>query len=390
MTDDQTGGRIADLVAQLLRDLLGQEAARQGLERTPERVEKALRYLTAGYDKDVHDILNDALFVEEYDEMVVVKDIDFFSLCVPSTQTVSAVGGAKPARLVKVGDQLWTLERGRLKETTVTRVESRQTREMVEVRTTGGRFEVTPDHPVMTDSGWVEAQHLAAGTNVEWIDPTTIRRKPDEPQPGYARAGSAAEFESLTVPSGLVSANRRFLSARSWSGQHGFRQERELYVPADSTYCQVIQACRVPPAKTPSTVYSFTCQPYPSFLIAGHLAHNCEHHLIPFFGKAHIAYMPRKKIVGLSKIPRLVEMFSRRLQVQERLTTQIANTLNDALQPRGVAVVMEAIHLCMLMRGVEKQNSKAVTSAMLGAFRDRPETRAEFMELIKSGRGLQI
>jgi GTP cyclohydrolase IA len=196
MKDDPTPGRIADLAGQLLRELVGKDATREGLERTPERVEKALRYLTSGYDTDVHDVLNDALFVEEYDEMVVVKDIDFFSLC--------------------------------------------------------------------------------------------------------------------------------------------------------------------------------------------------EHHLIPFFGKAHIAYMPHRKIVGLSKIPRLVEMFSRRLQVQERLTTQIASTLNDALQPRGVAVVMEAIHLCMLMRGVEKQNSKAVTSAMLGAFRDRPETRAEFMELIKSGRGLQI
>ena len=127
-----------------------------------------------------------------------------------------------------------------------------------------------------------------------------------------------------------------------------------------------------------------------TFLIAGHLAHNCEHHMLPFIGKCHVAYMPRRKIVGLSKIPRLVEMYSRRLQVQERLTTQIANTLNEVLQPRGVAVVMEGIHHCMLMRGVEKQNSKAVTSAMLGAFRDRPETRAEFMELIKAGRGLQI
>ncbi|MBI4562677.1 MAG: GTP cyclohydrolase I, partial [Candidatus Rokubacteria bacterium] len=118
-------------------------------------------------------------------------------------------------------------------------------------------------------------------------------------------------------------------------------------------------------------------------LISGHLTHNCEHHLLPFIGRCHIAYLPGKKIVGLSKLPRLVEMFSRRLQVQERLTTQIAQTLQEILQPRGVAVVMEAIHLCMVMRGVEKQNSKAVTSAMLGAFRDRPETRAEFMELIK-------
>ena len=186
---------IAPLIEQLLKEL-GEDVKREGLDRTPDRVEKALRYLTSGYDQDVNTILNDALFVEDYDEMVVVKDIDFFSLC--------------------------------------------------------------------------------------------------------------------------------------------------------------------------------------------------EHHLLPFIGKCHVAYMPRRKIVGLSKIPRLVEMYSRRLQLQERLTKQIANTLNDVLQPMGVAVVMEGIHLCMLMRGVEKQNSKAVTSAMLGAFRDRPETRAEFMELIKAGRGLQI
>jgi GTP cyclohydrolase I len=188
-------GVIAQLIEQLLKEL-GEDARREGLERTPERVANALRYLTSGYSKDIGEVLNEALFVEEYDEMVVVKDIDFFSLC--------------------------------------------------------------------------------------------------------------------------------------------------------------------------------------------------EHHLLPFLGKAHVAYMPKRKIVGLSKIPRLVEMFSRRLQVQERLTTQIATTLNEALQPRGVAVVMEAVHLCMLMRGVEKQNSKAITSAMLGMFRDRPETRAEFMELIKSSRGLSL
>ena len=192
MTED---GKIANLVAELLKEL-GEDVQREGLDKTPERVEKALRYFTSGYGQDVKDVLNGAMFVEDYDEMVIVKDIDFSSLC--------------------------------------------------------------------------------------------------------------------------------------------------------------------------------------------------EHHLLPFIGKCHVAYMPNRKIVGLSKIPRLVEMFSRRLQVQERLTTQIANTLNEALQPRGVAVVVEAIHLCMLMRGVEKQNSKAITSAMLGSFRERPETRAEFMDLIKSSRGLQI
>ena len=109
----------------------------------------------------------------------------------------------------------------------------------------------------------------------------------------------------------------------------------------------------------------------------------CEHHILPFFGKCHVAYIPKKNIVGLSKIARVVELYSRRLQVQERLTQEIATAIMDTLAPHGVAVVIEAFHLCMIMRGVEKQNSKAVTSAMLGVFRTRQSTRMEFMELIK-------
>src|SRR5438876_3878918 len=109
----------------------------------------------------------------------------------------------------------------------------------------------------------------------------------------------------------------------------------------------------------------------------------CEHHLLPFFGKCHVAYIPSNKVIGLSKIPRLVDVFARRLQVQERLTNQIANVVLDTIKPMGVAVVMEATHLCMSMRGVEKQNSFAVTSAMLGVFRDSARTRMEFLELIK-------
>ncbi len=113
----------------------------------------------------------------------------------------------------------------------------------------------------------------------------------------------------------------------------------------------------------------------------------CEHHLLPFFGKVHVAYIPNKKVIGLSKIPRLIDVFARRLQVQERLTVQIAESIQNAIQPQGVGVVIEARHLCMMMRGVEKQHSAAVTSSMLGVFRNEQETRQEFLALIRAKAG---
>ncbi len=109
----------------------------------------------------------------------------------------------------------------------------------------------------------------------------------------------------------------------------------------------------------------------------------CEHHMLPFFGKVHVAYIPNGRVIGLSKIPRLIEIFSRRLQIQERLTTQIAETIQKIIEPQGVGVVIEARHLCMMMRGVEKQHSAAVTSSMLGCFRNEEETRSEFLSLIR-------
>jgi GTP cyclohydrolase IA len=116
----------------------------------------------------------------------------------------------------------------------------------------------------------------------------------------------------------------------------------------------------------------------------------CEHHLLPFFGKCHIAYIPKTRVIGLSKIPRLVDVFARRLQIQERMTNQIAETIREKIDPLGVAVVCEGTHLCMSMRGVEKQNSCAVTSAMLGAFQDNARTRMEFLELIRLRTGTTV
>ena len=187
ITPSRDEASIATLMEQVLRQL-GEDPRREGLARTPERVEKALRYLTSGYRMDIHKIVNGALYDVKYDEMVVVKDIEFFSLC--------------------------------------------------------------------------------------------------------------------------------------------------------------------------------------------------EHHLLPFFGKIHVAYLPRHKVIGLSKLPRIVDMFARRLQLQERLTQQVAQTIQEVIDPLGVGVICEARHFCMMMRGVEKQHSGTVTSAMLGAFRGHKETRDEFLSLV--------
>jgi GTP cyclohydrolase I len=116
----------------------------------------------------------------------------------------------------------------------------------------------------------------------------------------------------------------------------------------------------------------------------------CEHHMLPFFGKVHVAYIPKGKVIGLSKIPRLVEVFARRLQVQERLTRQIADAIEDAIHPQGVGVVIEARHLCMMMRGVEKQHSSTVTSTMLGACRDQQQPRSEFLSLVQQREGRSV
>jgi GTP cyclohydrolase I len=115
----------------------------------------------------------------------------------------------------------------------------------------------------------------------------------------------------------------------------------------------------------------------------------CEHHLLPFYGRAHVAYIPDGRLLGLSKVPRLVEVFARRIQIQERLTDQIADAVMEVLQPQGVGVVIDAAHLCMMMRGVEKQNSRTVTSALRGRFRSDPKTRTEFLELVHGSRSLE-
>jgi GTP cyclohydrolase I len=172
--------------------------------------------------------------------------------------------------------------------------------------------------------------------------------------------------------------------ADSWMARHGFQRESHRTDLTESRWVRVDEVRRLNAGRRPFTVHSFTCDPYPTFLIGGHLTHNCEHHLLPFVGKAHVAYIPNRQgqITGLSKLARLVDGFARRPQVQERLTTQVADALVERLHPQGAMVVIEAEHLCMSMRGVRKPGAITVTSAVRGVFRDSMPTRMEAMNLI--------
>jgi GTP cyclohydrolase I len=297
-------------------------------------------------------------------------------------------------------------------------------RELVEVETDEGTFQVTPDHPVATPSGWVEAKDLE-GCAVEWTEPSSLHRKRFAPTPrvvldsrdrmqGFIDACADGDGCVVAERGGaqVVSANVPFLKelanvieARftprpdgvsplwvsdrwhqpNWLRKHGFQQEDHRTTLVESRFVQVRGVRPVKAeGRKPIPVYSYKCSPHPTFLVAGHLTHNCEHHLLPLFGKVHIAYIPAGRIMGLSKAARLVEVYARRFQVQERLTEQIAQALWDNIKPEGVAVVVEAYHLCMMMRGVQKQNSKTITSAMRGAFLENLATREEFLRLTMS------
>jgi GTP cyclohydrolase I len=431
-----------------VRELLiacGENPDRQGLADTPARVARAYREMFAGLYMDPDSVLAKT-FDEAHEELVLVTDIPMYSFCVPSKQTVNAVGGTKQAREVAVGDKLWTLVNGKAEETEVTGITARKVRDLVEVRTTGGRFQVTPDHPLATPEGWMEAKDVA-GTYIEWTQARSLCRDRWQPKLGHNAdlmrhyAGGDANHMRQRFPmvvlndretfngflDGYVdgdghrskssqgrfitSANVPFLEdlatvvgarfsprpplasqlyiADSWFRRHGFHQYSHRTDLIESEWVQVesVEPIKATGAK-PFTVYSFTCDPHPTFLVAGHLTHNCEHHLLPFHGVAHVGYIPNEKgkVTGLSKLARLVDAYAKRPQVQERLTSQVADALMRTLEPRGVMVVIEAAHLCMAMRGIRKPGAQTTTSAVRGQFKTSASSRAEALDLIKARR----
>ncbi len=499
---------------------LGENVLREGLIKTPKRMAGAFEKVFSGYGQDPKKLLT--TFTDKaYDEMIVVRDIEFYSTCVPGVQVINAVKGAKRAREVKLGDKLWTLKNGVPVQTNVTEISNYKSPSLIALEINKKTIRITPDHPIKTENGWVEAGKLRVGDNVECINPHTLsktqfafnlnydlgyalgtiaadgsiqdarrvsvevnERDFAERYKGALRGafGLHANIETIHKPSGflkktitqyrvrfvssqiakrllnllclpmnlgsrsktkkfkfpeivlskkeimkgflngyidgdgspsgksggniIISSNYPFIKrlaevlcttvmekndvtyyvyvSRKWDkvGWHGKPGFTKKIIPlnfSESRFCKIMNIKKI---MKPTKVYAFKCSPYATFLVSGVYTHNCEHHFLPFFGKAHIGYIPTGKIIGLSKIPRLVEIFSRRLQNQERLTVEIAQALKELINPKGVGVVLEGKHLCMMARGVEKQGSTVLTSSMIGLFKREMNTRSEFLKLI--------
>lgn len=366
-----------------MRELLlavGEDPDREGLRETPARVARAYEEMFAGLYVEPDSVL-EKTFDEQHQELILVKDIPLYSTCVPGEQTVDAVGGPKAARDVRIGDRLWTLHEGRAEQTRVVEISARPVRDLVEVVTEGGRFQVTPDHPFATPQGWTEARDLA-GTSVEW---THVVRSDSATFAGFVQERATAVGARSAARAGTASQP---WIADGWTSRHGFARQSHRTGLVESRWARVgsVRPVRAH-AAMPRTVFSFGCHPHPTFLIAGHLSHNCEHHLVPFHGVAHVGYIPNEngRVTGLSKLARVVDLYALRPQVQERLTGQVADALVRKLQPRGVIVVVDAEHLCMAMRGIRKPGSRTTTSAVRGIFQSSPSSRAEALSLIRSG-----
>ncbi|QBD83804.1 hypothetical protein EPA93_47285 [Ktedonosporobacter rubrisoli] len=293
---------------------------------------------------------------------------------------MQTAAGAHVAREIVPGTALWTLVEGELRQTYVTQVSSHLSWDLVEVVTAKGNFCVTGDHPLATPQGWIEARH-AQGCLVEWAQiPTTQSAS----LPALARLGQHTWAGALRGRSILLLAADTAAepTGESWQEKHGFEQQEHRTSLRESAWVPVEAVRSCGEENGPATVYSWKCEPYPTFLLNGHLTHNCEHHLMPFWCDVSIGYITGNKVLGLSKFARIAQQCAHRLQLQERLGQQIADEVSRITQTEDVAVVLTGEHLCMTARGI-RTPGLMTSSVMRGVFRAESETRMEFLQLIK-------
>lgn len=438
----------------MILEAIGEDPDREGLIETPARVARMYREICNGLHTDPRQFIK--VFKEEkYDELVLVKDIPLYSLCVHGKSIVYTPDGFAFARDILPGDRLLTLEpeSKRLVETEALAVSRTKHRERYRVSfDDGSSLVVTGEHPLHTlERGFVPAQELRIGEPILGVEPRRLCR-PTYPVAmnyslGYvlgtvASDGSEVVRHSRDTMQGfldgyidgdghraksgkyspghfIISANRGFLGrmselldtpvgengptmgylyvSRRWFQERntgkgfkrGFQPEAQeqtletVLAKVTTKVRRVQEVQREVTHRKPYTMYNFECAPYNSFLANGVLTHNCEHHLLPFIGTAHVGYIPEdNRVTGLSKIPRVVDALARKPQVQERLTVEIADVLMETLKPQGVIVVIEAEHLCVTMRGIEKPGTKMRTSVVRGIFRRRHASRDEALMLM--------
>jgi GTP cyclohydrolase I len=521
---------MTELVRRLLESI-GEDPEREGLIETPRRFVEMVESLTAGYREDANKLVAGAIFPVEHDQMIVVKDILFYSLCVHGKSRVYTPTRACFAKDVRPGQQLLTLdpERKQLQLTEVLAVSTTKHRERYHlVFEEGYDLLATGEHPVFVlGRGFTPVRNVRPGYVLLGVHPKRVRR-PEYPllslgyslgyvlgalasdgsvdggrrlrlevnDPLFARKfathlhqafGIETKIEKIRKPSGflhhdieqyrvrvcssfltdlitkllggemrskafhfpevvrhnyetmqgflegyidgdgyriknsqahmVVSANQTFLarlaeildtpvgqqnpgigtvyvSPRWFEARRTSKGFKRGFVPEPQSHLlqATLERIRTQTYRVESverqqatlksfTMYNFECAPYNSYIVNGILAHNCEHHILPFFGRAHVGYIPDGRVIGMSKIPQIVEHFSKRLQLQERLSEEIAGFLMETLHPKGVGVIVEAVHLCMAMRELQK-DAWLVTSAVKGIFRKDPRTRGEFLQLI--------
>lgn len=519
---------LATLLSQIIGKEISDDQARS-IKDTPKRFLKALFEQTAGYQEDPKEILT-RTFDQKFDEMIVVRDIDFNSLCVGPRTRLASPTGYKGAFEVKAGDLLYGSVGGKLVETTVTARSSSFKDTRVTVKGRGFELQLSEDHPVMTQRGWLRATDITTDDYVpyyntrefcrskvsiitgyslgytlgaiasdghieraihkrrvtlmvreEWFAkkfarhvnqslglPVIVKevmhagglikepaltfkvqffdidaidklvrlfggvkrwnnqRVPDlckkdpEVMQGYMDGyhdgdGSSYQYANGYVSDKILSNHAPIIEemhllgvvGKPYYGNNGqvsatklksvdrkggmkniirsFTPDPSIEIDLDSWPCEmrrVEEVVTTISTNKPYTFYDFQCDPYPVFIGNGVPLHNCEHHLLPFIGKAHIGYVPNGSVVGLSKIPRLVDCYARRLQLQERMAVEIADALEEHLKPRGVGVILEAQHQCMSCRGVKKANAVMVTSVLRGRLKEDPSARAEFLRFM--------